>query len=97
MANITVTPEQLTQVSGQLNSGAAEIDAQLAQLGSAVQSLQGVWQGSAQQRFETLWTEWQTGAQKVHEALTGISQLTAQAATNYQQTEDANTQAFGSH
>jgi 6 kDa early secretory antigenic target len=96
MANITVTPEQLTQISGQLNTGAANIDGLLQQLGAAVQPLQGDWAGTAQQRFEALWLEWQNGAKQVHEALTGISQLTAQAAQNYESTEASNASSFNS-
>ena len=40
--------------------------------------------------------EWQNGAKQVHEALTGISQLTAQAAQNYESTEASNASSFNS-
>jgi WXG100 family type VII secretion target len=87
MPSIRVTPEQLQSISGQLNSGAASIDGTLSQLANQVAPLGSDWAGPAQARFESLWQEWQTGARQVHEALTGIAQITAQASTTYADTE----------
>jgi uncharacterized protein YukE len=41
-----------------------------------------------------LWQEWQQSARGIHHALTGISQLTAQAASNYSDTEQAIASSF---
>jgi WXG100 family type VII secretion target len=87
MSSILVTPEQLHQVSVQLTSGAESINSTLAQLRSQVMSLQGEWKGTANTSFENLWNEWQTSANQLHQALTGISQLTQQASNNYANTE----------
>jgi WXG100 family type VII secretion target len=81
---IKVEPEQLQQVSGQLSAGAGNIDATLGQLRSQVAPLGSDWAGLAQARFLELWAEWQRGATQVHDALTGISQLMAQAGTGFQ-------------
>jgi WXG100 family type VII secretion target len=87
MAAISVTPEQLQEISGQLTSGAGEVDSILAQLASYVSPLQGDWVGQAQQQFEALWTEWQNSARGLHEALTGIAMLTRQAGSAYETNE----------
>jgi WXG100 family type VII secretion target len=94
MSNILVTPEQLQSVSSQLTAGAASIESTLAQLMAQVAPLQGEWRGVAQTRFEALWQEWQQSARGIHDALTGISQLTAQAAANYSDTEQAIASSF---
>jgi WXG100 family type VII secretion target len=57
MANILVTPEQLQQISGQLNSGATSIESMLSQLQTQVLPLRSEWRGEAQAQFEQLWTE----------------------------------------
>jgi len=81
---IKVTPEQLMQVSGQLNAGAGSIDATLAQLTSQVGPLGMDWAGVGQARFLELWAEWQRGGAQLREALTGIASLMTQAAGTYQ-------------
>ena len=48
----------------------------------------------AQARFLTLWQEWQTAAEQLHEALSGISQLLSQAGSAYAQAETAIAQSF---
>lgn len=94
MAGITVTPEQLSDASRQLNNGAGQIDAILAQLSSQIAPLQSEWRGAAQASFEALWNEWQSGAKQLHEALTGIATLTQQAAQSYESTESGIATSF---
>jgi WXG100 family type VII secretion target len=95
MPGIRVTPEQLQSVSSQLSSGAASIEETLSQLAAQVAPLGSDWAGVAQARFEALWAEWQRSAQGIHEALTGVAQLTNQAAANYADTEQAIASSFG--
>lgn len=94
MTSFRVTPEELAHVSQGLAGGAATIDGTLGRLAGQVGSLQGQWTGAAQARFEALWQEWQRSAKGLHHALTGISQLTAQAANNYDSTEQAVAASF---
>ena len=89
MAGIRVTPEQLQGMSGRVSSGASSIEGELASLASALSPLGGDWAGVAQQRFEALWAEWQRSARGLHEALTGISTLLAQAGAHYAEAEQA--------
>jgi ESAT-6 family protein len=94
MPNIAVTPEQLQSVGSQLNAGAANIESTLSQLASQVAPLQSEWQGVAQARFQELWAEWQRSGRGIQEALHGISQLTQQAAANYDETEQGIASSF---
>jgi WXG100 family type VII secretion target len=90
MSGIKVTPEQLNALSGQVSRGSGEIEGQLRALGSTMAPLVGGdWAGQAQQRFTSLWDEWQRSAQGLKHALDGISQLMNQAGTAY---ADAETQ-----
>ena len=93
-AGIKVTPEQLQQVSGQLQAGAGNVDGILAQLTSAVAPLGSDWAGVAQARFQELWAQWQRAARELNQSLTGISRLMSQASVNYSQTEQAIASSF---
>ncbi len=92
--NIRVTPEQLQSISGQLNSGAGEIESINSQLKSQVAPLGGDWAGVAQARFHELWAEWERSSQGIQHALQGISQLMGQASMNYADTEQAVASSF---
>jgi WXG100 family type VII secretion target len=91
---IRVTPEQLRQISSQLNKGAGEIERILGQLGGAVQPLAADWQGTAQAQFQELWSKWQRSSAQLKESLVGIGNLTQQAAAIYEQSEADITRAF---
>ena len=95
MTAIKVTPEQLQQVSGQLQAGSSNVDGILAQLASSVAPLGSDWAGVAQARFQELWVQWQKSAKALNESLTGISHLMNQASANYAQTEQSIASSFG--
>jgi WXG100 family type VII secretion target len=94
VAGIQVTPEQLSNASRQFTSGVASIEGTLSQLRGQITPLAGEWRGDASQRFEQLWNEWQQSAKSLHEALTGIASLTAQASRSYETTEQGIAQSF---
>lgn len=96
MSAFQVTPEVLAQVSTQLTSGAQNIDQILNSLRAQVSPIRDTWKGSAQTSFEALWTEWQTSAKNLHEALNGIARLTGQASQSYAETEQQIAGAFRS-
>jgi WXG100 family type VII secretion target len=88
MAQIVVTADELDNVANQLNNGASDVLQQFNVLKSAVDNLvSGGWQGSASQSYQETYTQWNQGAQQVHEALTQISQMLHGAATTYRDTE----------
>jgi len=53
------------------------------QLAGQVAPLGSDWAGGAQQRFETLWAEWQSSARNLHQALEGTSTLMRGAGTSF--------------
>ncbi len=85
--NIRVTPEQLQAISGQLNSGAGEIESINSQLQTQVAPLGSDWAGVGQARFHELWAEWQRSSQGIQHALQGISQMMGQASVRYADTD----------
>jgi WXG100 family type VII secretion target len=88
MGTIKVTAEELEQLSTRLGAGASSIQEQLDSLRNSVAPLVGGdWAGTASDRFNALWTEWQSGARQIHEALTGLSSLLQGAGQAYAQTE----------
>jgi WXG100 family type VII secretion target len=91
---ITVTPEQLREISSQMSAGAADVEATLSRLAGVVAPLRSEWVGSAQAQFEALWDQWQRDATGLHSALTGIAQLTQNAATSYESTEQSIATSF---
>jgi len=91
---ITVTPAQLQEISAQMSSGAADVEATLSRLAGVVAPLRSDWVGAAQAQFEALWDEWQRDAAGLHSALTGIAQLTQNAASSYETTEQSVASSF---
>lgn len=88
MATAKFTTEELARVASRLQSGAADIDGQLAQLRSQVDGLvSGGWEGQAAQSFNELYTQWQTSATALHESLTGIAALLSDTSTTYESME----------
>ncbi len=87
---IQVTTEQLQQLSIQVSNGASNIEQELGTLMNQVNAVVGEgWVGAASGQFHVLYSEWQTSAKNLQQALTGISSLLSQAGTQYQNTEDA--------
>ena len=90
MTQITVTAEDLQQLSIQVSNGASNIQQELGSLSNQVGGVvNSSWIGAASGQFDSLYTEWQTSATNLQQALTGISTLLSQAGTQYQNTEDA--------
>jgi early secretory antigenic target protein ESAT-6 len=92
---IRVTPEQLQQISAQLDAGASTIEGTLRQLAGNVTPLGSDWAGVAQSRFLELWAEWQRSGATLHQALTGIARLTARAGASYESAEHGIAASFG--
>ena len=87
MTLINVTPERLEEVSRQLHTGAGEIQNQLYTLQNTVQALGQEWAGVAQVQYLEMWRNWHEAQMKLHQALEGISTLTANAARSFRETD----------
>jgi WXG100 family type VII secretion target len=80
MGFIKVTAEDLLGVAGQLTAAASAIDGENARAVGQVNGLVGAgWEGAASAQFDALFTQWKSGADQVHNALSQIA---------YAQTED---------
>jgi len=86
---LKVTPQQLQALSSRVSGSAAHIEGELGGLRSSLAPLGSDWAGAAQVQFSALWEEWQAGAAKVHDALSGISALLGQAGSAYAEAERA--------
>lgn len=96
MAYIKVTAEELSSVASQLNTAAAQIEAENSQAMSQVQALVGAgWQGAASGAFESAFAQWKTGADQVQSALAQISGLLNSASASYDSTETQIASSFG--
>jgi len=93
-SGIAVTPERLREVSTQMGTAAADIDAILARLAGAVTPVRSEWVGAAQTQFGALWEKMQQDAGAVHLVLTGIAKLTQKAATSYAAMEQSIADSF---
>jgi WXG100 family type VII secretion target len=87
VSKILVTPEELESWSGQLARGSSEIEAQLSALRSTIAPAAEEWIGQGSQQFQALWEEWAQSAASLQQALDGISQMLAQAAQTYAQSD----------
>jgi WXG100 family type VII secretion target len=85
--DISVSPEQLLTISARLEAGASEVDSVLSQLAALAAPLQTDWVGAGQVQFQELWAQWQHDAKGLLEALSGIAEIAARAATAYEATE----------
>jgi WXG100 family type VII secretion target len=95
MAQIRVTSDQLRQNSSKTSSCAGDVQNTLNTLRNQINDLATSWEGSASSSFQALYTEWQNGANSVHEALLGIAKLLNDAATAYDTAEHSISQATG--
>lgn len=97
MAFIKVTAEELASTASQLNTAAAQIEAENSQAMAQVQALVGAgWQGAASSAFDAAFAQWKTGADQVQSALAQISGLLNTAAASYDSTEQQIASSFGS-
>jgi len=88
MTGIKVTPEQLSQLSGNVARGSGDIDGILSSLHSQVAPLAGGdWAGQASAQFNAMFEQWQRSARDLNSALHGISTLLANAGSSYAQAE----------
>jgi len=88
MTGIKVTPEQLSQLSGNVARGSGDIDGILSSLRSQVAPLAGGdWAGQASAQFNAMFEQWQRSARDLNSALHGISTLLANAGSSYAQAE----------
>lgn len=81
----SVDPNELHSISVALGAEAASLENVLQRTQRSVDALRGFWQGASHTHYETLYAEWQRGAQAVRHALGAIAGMTAKASEIYRQ------------
>ena len=89
MANVNVTYAEMQSAANQLKAGEQQIAGDLARLKSLVDNLVagGYVTDSSSRRFEASYTEFNTGATRMIEGLTGMGQYLDTAARTFQETD----------
>lgn len=96
MTQIRVTPEELETISSQISNNAQTVMDQITSATSAVQNLvsQG-WAGAASSQFNTIWQEWNTGANQIQEAMVNMATYMSKAAQAYRDVDNQLAQGLG--
>ncbi len=87
MQQLKVTSSELVNLSSEVNGVAVDVEGQFSTLQGRVLGVANEWSGQAATSFQALYDEWNKGAAQIQEALAGISQLLAGAASTYDQAE----------
>ncbi len=80
----------MAKAAQQVRQTSDEINGELNSLQSQLEPIAGSWQGSAASAFQQLMERWHTDAQKLTQALTGISEVLDQSNKSYTSTEESN-------
>ena len=91
MADFKVSTEELRSTSTELNQKVGMLESEINAMTSRIQSMRGMWQGDASNRFEDKWLDWQRASTQVKEALEGVAKFLGSAAQTYEDAEHANT------
>jgi WXG100 family type VII secretion target len=94
---IKVTPEALMSVSSEFTVAADQLIEGFTAVNREVEELLGnAWKGAAATEFSGVWSEWHTGAGKVHAGLTDMAELLRSAAVGYQKIDQSGARAVES-
>ncbi|WP_026820164.1 WXG100 family type VII secretion target [Arthrobacter castelli] len=94
MAQFNVDSEALQVKSAAVRGSVERIRAEVETMQRSLQELQGSWTGAASTTFQGLIVEWRGTQVKVESSLESINTALSAAATQYAQTEQANTRMF---
>ncbi len=89
MSNLNVTYAEMQSAASQLRSGEAQIEADLVRLKRLIDTLvaSGYVTDSSSKRFEASYTEFDSGATKMIQGLTGMGQYLDAAAKAFAETD----------
>lgn len=89
MPNLNVTYAEMQSAANQLKAGEQQIEGDLARLKSLIDSLvaSGYVTDSSSKKFEASYAEFNTGATKMIQGLTGMGQYLDSAANAFQETD----------
>lgn len=95
MTRYHVDSAEVAQAAAAAQQSGSGIRAEVATLVGRLSSLEGSWQGTASTAFSGALDQWRSAQAQVETALESLSQALNQAASTYQDAEDATTRLFG--
>jgi len=87
MQSMSVRPEQVIALSGQIRNGASGIRTRLDELESQVNALRSSWDGDAQTAYDQAQAEWTQSITRLNELLKQIAGKTDEIAQGYTSTD----------
>jgi len=87
MQSMSVRPEQVIVLAGQIRQGAAGIRSRLDELESQVGALRASWDGDAQVAYDQAQAQWTQSLTRLNELLQQISGKTEEIAQGYVSTD----------
>ena len=94
MESMSVRPEQVTVLAGEIDRGANGIQNELDQLDSQVKTLIGQWDGAAQQSYHVAQTEWNKSLTAIRELLTQFAGKTREISSQYVDSDNRSARHF---
>jgi len=84
---MSVRPEQVTLLAGQIRAGASGIRSELDELERKVNTLRGQWNGEAQASYDDAQRKWDKAISELQELLERISSKTSEISQGYVDTD----------
>lgn len=94
MQSMSVRPEQVTALAGQIRGGAQGIRAELDRLEAEVGKLRSAWGGDAQQSYDQAQAKWNASLTELQQLLQQISGKTEEIAAQYLQSDKSSAGRF---
>ncbi len=94
MQSMSVRPEQVTALAGQIRSGATNIRGELEQLEQKVGQLRASWNGEAQASYDQAQRAWTQSLTELQQLLAQIASKTEEISSGYSSTDARAAQRF---
>ncbi|MGN8026714.1 WXG100 family type VII secretion target [Microbacterium sp. 22242] len=94
MQSMSVRPESVTQLSGEIRRGAGGIRTELDKLESEVTKLRGSWSGAAQQAYDEAQRKWTRSLTELQQLLEQIATKTQEMSHEYVSRDNSSAKRF---
>lgn len=94
MQSMSVRPEQVTALAGQIRGGSQGIRAELDRLESEIGKLRSAWGGEAQQSYDQAQVKWNKSLAELQQLLQQIAGKTEEMASQYVQKDKSSAGRF---
>lgn len=94
MQSMSVRPEQVTFLAGQIRNGSRNINTALENLDTAVGKLRASWDGEAKESYAQAQAAWTSSLSEMRALLSQIADKTEQISAQYQSTDKTSAGRF---